>query len=107
MIVSKQEYAEAVWSPTQEETEELEGIQKVTTKLGLKLKVCKERMNEVQLFILEKRRERRPSHNIYKLMNCQEEVESEDLLLIKERETREGRGHSWKLRKVRCVRSVK
>ncbi len=72
LIRPKLEYAEAVWSPYKKKhINKLERIQRIATKMVPELKDLsyKDRLKEVQLTMLQERRERGNIITVYKLIN--------------------------------------
>ena len=107
LIRPKLEYAAVVWSPwLKKDIGRIERIQRAATKMVLRLKdfTYEERLRELNLLSLEKRRERGDLIMIYKLMMDKDYVDRKDLLVW---DTRETRGHGRKLKKSRFRRDIK
>ena len=110
MIRPKLEYAEVVWYPHKKKHSlKLERIQIIATKMVPELEDLsyKERLKEMHLTTLKKRRERDDLITIYKLMNNLEETNREDLILRRKREARNFRGHKKILHKGICLKDTK
>ena len=109
MIRPKLEYAAVVWSPhKKKDIRKLERIQRTATKMVPELKDLnyEERLEEMGLPTLQKRRERGDLITMYKLVNQMEKVDRQDLVRHIEEGTRCTRGHVKKIRKNRCTGDI-
>ena len=106
LIRPRLEYAAVVWSPhTKKNIRKLERVQRAATKMVPELSelTYEERLKQMELPTLERRRERGDLISIYRMINGLEEVD-ENFLILDERNTR---GHGRKLRKESCRRDKK
>ena len=106
MIRPTLEYAAVVWSPhNKKNIRKLERVQRAATKMAPELKDLKyeERLREMDITTLERRRERGDLINVYRMVHGMDKT-GEDLL---KRDTGVTRGHKWKLKKERCIRDIR
>ena len=106
MIRPRLEYAATVWSPhTKKNIRKLERVQRAATKLVPELRdlTYEERLKELALPTLERRRVRGDLISVYRMVNGMDKM-GEDLLKL---DTGTTRGHSKKLKKERCMKDIK
>ena len=106
MIRPRLEYAATVWSPhTKKNIRKLERVQRAATKLVPELRdlTYEERLKEMALPTLERRRVRGDLISVYRMVNGMDKM-GEDLLKL---DTGTTRGHSKKLKKERCMKDIK
>ena len=107
VIRPRLEYAAVVWSPHKvKHIRKIERIQRAATKMVPSLRdlTYEERLAKLNLPSLEERRERGDLITVYKAMREMEKIDRDDLFVW---DTRETRGHGKKLKKTRCLRSIK
>ena len=110
MILPILKYAEAIWSPHKKKhVLKLERIQRIATKMVPKLKylINKEKLKEMQLNILEERKERGDLITICKLMNSFVETCRKYLILRRKGEAGYLMGHKKILQKGICLNDKK
>ena len=106
LIRPRLEYAAVVWSPhTKKNIRKLERVQRAATKMVPELSglTYEDRLRQLEIPTLERRRERGDLISIYRMVNGLEEVD-ENLLKLDVRSTR---GHGRRLKKENCRRDIK
>ena len=107
IIRPRLEYAAVIWSPGQKKyINKLERIQRMATRLVVEIGDLpyEKRLERLDLPTLERRRQRGDLIQMFKLVKDLEKVDRKDLLRRDEGRTR---GHSFKLKKTRCLKKIK
>ena len=103
-------YVAVIWSSLmKKDIHKLERIQRIVTKMFLELQelTYEERLKEMDLPSLKKRRERGDMITMYKLINGMETIDNDELLMMEPEDTRRTTGHSKKHRKGQCLKDKK
>lgn len=107
MIRPRLEYAATVWSPHHKKhINKLEKVQRAATRMIPELRGLnyEERLISLKLTTLEKRRERGDMIMMYKCTREIEKIDRENFIIRDEGRTR---GHSYKVKKGRCMGDVR